>query len=78
MDLRKIKKLIELVEESGIAELEVRDGDEAIRIARPGGMATPGALQPAAPPRRRFAWTRIASPSRQRRRRAWRGSARRK
>lgn len=35
MDLRKIKKLIALVEESGISELEVRDGDEAIRIARP-------------------------------------------
>jgi acetyl-CoA carboxylase biotin carboxyl carrier protein len=35
VDLRKIKKLIELVEESGIAELEVRDGEEAIRIARP-------------------------------------------
>ena len=35
MDLRKIKKLIELVEESGISELEVRDGSEAIRIARP-------------------------------------------
>lgn len=34
MDLRKIKKLIELVEESGIAELEVKSGDEAIRIAR--------------------------------------------
>lgn len=37
MDLRKIKKLIELVEESGISELEVRDGEEAIRIARPVG-----------------------------------------
>ena len=35
VDLRKIKKLIELVEESGIAELEVRDGEESIRIARP-------------------------------------------
>ena len=34
MDLRKIKKLIELVEASGITELEVRDGDEVIRIAR--------------------------------------------
>lgn len=34
MDLRKIKKLIELVEESGISELEVRDGEEAIRIVR--------------------------------------------
>ena len=36
MDLRKIKKLIELVEESGIVELEVKSGDEAVRIARPG------------------------------------------
>lgn len=35
MDLRKIKKLIELVEESGISELEVKSGDEAVRIARP-------------------------------------------
>ena len=34
MDLRKIKKLIELVQESDIAELEVRDGDESIRVAR--------------------------------------------
>lgn len=33
MDLRKVKKLIELVEESGISELEVRNGDESIRIA---------------------------------------------
>ena len=37
MDLRKVKKLIELVEESGIAELEVKSGEEAIRIVRPGG-----------------------------------------
>ena len=36
MDLRKVKKLIELVEESGIAELEVKSGEEAIRIVRPG------------------------------------------
>ncbi len=43
MDLRKIKKLIELVEESGISELEVKSGDEAIRIARPlaGGVNAP-------------------------------------
>ena len=39
VDLRKIKKLIELVEESGISELEVSDGDESIRIARPVGEA---------------------------------------
>jgi len=35
MDLRKIKKLIELVEESGITEIEVKSGDEAVRIVRP-------------------------------------------
>ena len=35
MDLRKIKKLIELVEASGISELEVRNGEESIRIVRP-------------------------------------------
>ncbi len=35
MDLRKIKKLIEMVEASGISELEVRNGEESIRIARP-------------------------------------------
>lgn len=33
MDLRKVKKLIELVQESGIAELEVSSGDESVRIA---------------------------------------------
>lgn len=41
VDLRKIKKLIELVEESGISELEVRDGEETIRIARPFGGLRP-------------------------------------
>lgn len=35
MDLRKIKKLIEMVEESGISELEVRSGEELVRISRP-------------------------------------------
>lgn len=34
MDMRKIKKLIELVQETGIAELEVRNGDEQIRVAQ--------------------------------------------
>jgi len=37
MDLRKVKKLIELVEESGIAELEVKSGDEAVRITMNAG-----------------------------------------
>lgn len=34
MDIRKIKKLIELVEESGISELEITEGEEAVRISR--------------------------------------------
>lgn len=34
MDIRKIKKLIELLEESGIEELEIREGEESVRISR--------------------------------------------
>ena len=63
MDLRKLKKLIDLVEESGISELELTEGEEKVRISRhiAGGqapiqfaqpyMAAPAALQaaPAAP-----------------------------
>jgi acetyl-CoA carboxylase biotin carboxyl carrier protein len=36
MDLRKLKKLIDLVQESGIAELEITEGEEKVRIARGG------------------------------------------
>ena len=36
MDIRKIKKLIELVEESGISELEITEGEESVRIHRGG------------------------------------------
>ena len=36
MDIRKVKKLIELVEESGIAELEINEGEESVRISRYG------------------------------------------
>jgi acetyl-CoA carboxylase biotin carboxyl carrier protein len=48
MDIRKIKKLIELLEESGIAEIEIKEGEEALRISR---MPTAGmghAMPPAA------------------------------
>ncbi len=34
MDLRKVKKLIELLEESGIAEIEIKEGEESVRITR--------------------------------------------
>ena len=40
MDLRKIKKLIELVEASGITELQVQKGDESVRIVRPSAAGT--------------------------------------
>lgn len=43
MDIRKIKKLIELLEESGIAEIEIKEGEEAVRISR---MPAGGAAQP--------------------------------
>jgi acetyl-CoA carboxylase biotin carboxyl carrier protein len=42
MDIRKIKKLIELLEESGIAELEIKEGEESVRISR----QMPGYAQP--------------------------------
>jgi acetyl-CoA carboxylase biotin carboxyl carrier protein len=53
LDIRKVKKLIELLEESGIAEIEIKEGEEAVRISRmpTGGVVTH--VQPtimAAPP----------------------------
>lgn len=36
MDIRKVKKLIELLEESGIAEIEIHEGEESVRISRQG------------------------------------------
>ncbi|MCK6437392.1 acetyl-CoA carboxylase biotin carboxyl carrier protein [Rivihabitans pingtungensis] len=52
MDLRKLKKLIDLVEESGIAELEVTEGEEKVRITRVqagAAMAYPAMTQVALP-----------------------------
>jgi acetyl-CoA carboxylase biotin carboxyl carrier protein len=63
MDLRKIKTLIDLVEQSGISELEVREGEESVRISRqvmaapapvyataPAAIAAPSAPAPVAAP----------------------------
>jgi acetyl-CoA carboxylase biotin carboxyl carrier protein len=60
MDIRKIKKLIELLEESGLAEIEITEGEESVRIARVTQgpamvtqampMHSPVAAAPAAPP----------------------------
>jgi len=48
MDIRKIKKLIEMLEESNLAEIEVREGEESIRISRASSTPAP-AVSHAAP-----------------------------
>lgn len=48
MDIRKVKKLIELLEESGIDELEIREGEESVRISRHSKSA-PAPIYAAAP-----------------------------
>lgn len=51
MDIRKVKKLIELLEESGIAEIEISEGEESVRISRyPQGGAPAPIVHYAAPP----------------------------
>ncbi len=50
MDIRKVKKLIELLEESGIAEIEIKEGEESVRITRHSSVAAaPAMMQMAAP-----------------------------
>ena len=55
MDIRKVKKLIELLEESGVSEIEIREGEESVRITR-GAQPAPAAARinvpspPTAPP----------------------------
>lgn len=50
MDLRKIKKLIDLLEESNLAEIEIREGEESVRLARVPAGATVVAAAPVAAP----------------------------
>jgi acetyl-CoA carboxylase biotin carboxyl carrier protein len=47
MDIRKVKKLMELLESSGMAEIEIHEGEESVRISRYG--ASPVAAAPVAP-----------------------------
>ena len=51
MDIRKVKKLIELLDESGIAEIEISEGDDSVRISRhpPGGAQVVHSMPAAAP-----------------------------
>ncbi|MCY4269695.1 MAG: acetyl-CoA carboxylase biotin carboxyl carrier protein [Gammaproteobacteria bacterium] len=49
MDIRKVKKLIELLESADIAEIEIKEGEESVRISRASTLAhTPAAAAPAA------------------------------
>jgi len=49
MDIRKVKKLIELLEESGISELEISEGEESVRISRHPRMAMQAPMAAAMP-----------------------------
>jgi acetyl-CoA carboxylase biotin carboxyl carrier protein len=67
LDIRKVKKLIELLEESGIAEIEIKEGEEAVRISRMPTGAMVHAMQPAImhapPPAALAAPVAVAAPS---------------
>lgn len=49
MDLRKIRKLIELIQETGIAEIEIREGEESVRISRESSKVAAAPVLTAAP-----------------------------
>ncbi|MBU2969476.1 acetyl-CoA carboxylase biotin carboxyl carrier protein [Pseudoalteromonas sp. C2R02] len=65
MDIRKIKKLIELVEESGISELEITEGEESVRINRysPAPVMTQAMAAPIAAPAPVAAAPAVAAPA---------------
>ena len=49
MDIRKIKKLIEVLVESGVAEIEIHEGEESVRVSRFGAVMAPAAAVPVTP-----------------------------
>ncbi len=63
MDLRKLKALIELVQSSGISELEITEGEERVRISRTGvPFAAPGVMMQAVPQQQMTAVSAVAAP----------------
>ena len=70
MDIRKVKKLIELLEESCVAEIEIHEGEESVRISRMGAnapvvtAAAPVAAQPLKDGISERLWSRAPEPSR--------------
>jgi acetyl-CoA carboxylase biotin carboxyl carrier protein len=63
MDLRKLKKLIDLVQESGIAELEITEGEEKVKIVKGGGISVVPAASTAAAPMSAAEAPRTAAPA---------------
>jgi acetyl-CoA carboxylase biotin carboxyl carrier protein len=63
MDIRKIKKLIELLEESGISELEITEGEESVRISRNGPAQHYAPMQHYAPAPHQAAPAPVAAPA---------------
>jgi acetyl-CoA carboxylase biotin carboxyl carrier protein len=63
MDIRKIKKLIELLEESGISELEITEGEESVRISRNGPAQHYAPMQHYAPAPMQHAPAPVAAPA---------------
>jgi acetyl-CoA carboxylase biotin carboxyl carrier protein len=66
LDLRKLKKLIDLVQESGIAELEITEGEEKVKIVKGGVVVTHAAPAPMAalpPPSASAAGAPVAAPA---------------
>ena len=67
MDIRKVKKLIELLEESNVAEIEIREGEETVRISRNYPHGTPAPQQffmpPAAAPAAAASVAPVAAPA---------------
>lgn len=62
MDLRKLKKLIDLVEESGISELELTEGEEKVRISRTLMHSAPQVAHYMAAPQPQYAPAHVAAP----------------
>ena len=62
MDLRKLKKLIDLVQESGIAELEITEGEEKVKIVR-GGVVSVSAPLPSVAPAAAHPPSALAAPA---------------
>ena len=62
MDIRKIKKLIELLDQSGVSEIEIKEGQESLRISRTQMVLTPQSLPPGVNPQTMGAYPPVAQP----------------